>query len=517
MASPVREGEILAGKYRIERVLGEGGMGVVVAATHIHLDQKVAIKFLLPEALLNTEVVSRFAREARAAAKVQSEHVARVIDVSTLESGSPYMVMEYLEGEDLACALERVGRLPVGDAVDYLLQACEALAEAHAVGIVHRDLKPANLFLAKRADKTSIVKVLDFGISKATNAVGAMSDGVETKTSSLMGSPFYMSPEQLTSVKTVDARSDIWALGVILYELTTGLTPFYAETMPEIVAAILSAAPKPVREVEPSLPQAVAEVIHRCLLRDPKDRFANVGELANSLSEFSTGRSAKISAERISRVLGTESLASFGLQAPLSILGPSTGDSKPPPPSTAATSQIAPERASDASGLKASPATKVVGASTAASWGAGSGTHGPITDTDPKKKKPVLLFAGIVGACLAIGAAAILHKSDPPAGGSTGTTTTATTPSVTTPATVTTPPSIEKLATPDPVVPVPATVTAPGSATTAATAPTATAIKQPIRPTTTASAKPTAPTPPPSAAPPPSATAAKNPLQIQIK
>jgi serine/threonine-protein kinase len=343
-----------------------------------------------------------------------------------------------------------------------------------------------------------------------------MSDGVETKTSSLMGSPFYMSPEQLTSVKTVDARSDIWALGVILYELTTGLTPFYAETMPEIVAAILSAAPKPVREVEPSLPQAVADVIHKCLLRDPKDRFANVGELANSLSEFSTGRSAKISAERISRVLGTESLASFGLHAPLSILGPSTGESKPPPPLSGGTSKIAEPRPSDANELKAATATKVVGASTAASWGAGSGTHSPLTDTDAKKKKPVLLVAGIVGACLVtIGAAAMMKKSDPPAGGSTGTTTTA---SVTTPATVTAPPSIEKLATPDPIVP----VTVPGSATTAATPPTAATaatIKQPGRPTTTATAKATTSAPPPSAtaAPPPSATAAKNPLQIQIK
>jgi serine/threonine-protein kinase len=510
MASPVREGEILAGKYRIERVLGEGGMGVVVAATHIHLDQKVAIKFLLPEALLIDEVVSRFAREARAAAKVQSEHVARVIDVSTLESGSPYMVMEYLEGEDLAGALERAGRLPVGEAVDYLLQACEALAEAHAVGIVHRDLKPANLFLAKRADKTSIVKVLDFGISKATNAVGAMSDGVETKTSSLMGSPFYMSPEQLTSVKTVDARSDIWALGVILYELTTGLTPFYAETMPEIVAAILSAAPKPVREVEPSIPQTVADIIHRCLLRDPKARFANVGELANALSEFSTGRSAKISAERISRVLGTESLAAFGLHAPVSITGPTQSTA---PAITLAASQTAAPRPSGPGELEDSPATKVVGASTAASWGAGSGTHAPLGDTHARRKKPVALVAAIVGACLlTIGAAAMMKKSDPPAGGSSGPTTTATatatTPTVT--AAVSAAP-IEKLEPSDPIVPVPTAVPSATAAPTTTTAPTT--AKQPVRPTPTA--KTSAAPPPPSAAP--SATAAKNPLQIQIK
>jgi serine/threonine-protein kinase len=515
MASPVREGEILAGKYRIERVLGEGGMGVVVAATHIHLEQKVAIKFLLPEALLNAEVVSRFAREARAAAKVQSEHVARVIDVATLDSGSPYMVMEYLEGEDLAVALERLGQLPVGEAVDYLLQAAEALAEAHAVGIVHRDLKPANLFLAKRADKTSIVKVLDFGISKATNAVGALSDGVETKTSSLMGSPFYMSPEQLTSVKTVDARSDIWALGVILYELTTGVTPFYAETMPEIVAAILSAAPKPVREVRPDLPAAVADVIHRCLRRDPKERFANVGELAHALSEFSTGRSAKISADRISRVLGTESLASFGLM-PKSLIG-STATVEGAAPA-GASSVIAAPRPSDAEGLRpaAAGSPKTVGASTAASWGAGSGTQHSLNETGTRRKKPVLLVAGILGACLlTIGAAAIMKRNDPPAGsGSTGTAEVHAPPTaaVTTPASaVATTPPIERLETPDPIV--------MATATTAGIAAPRPDPKAHAKTTPPPSAKPAASVAPVVTAPatPPSATAAKNPLQIQIK
>ncbi len=165
MSEEVREGDVLAGKFRIERVLGQGGMGVVVAATHIQLDERVALKFLLPEALINSDAVARFAREARAAVKIKSEHVARVSDVGTLESGSPYMVMEYLHGQDLADWVRDRGAMPISDAVEFVLQACEALAEAHALGIVHRDLKPANLFVTLRADGTPCVKVLDFGIS----------------------------------------------------------------------------------------------------------------------------------------------------------------------------------------------------------------------------------------------------------------------------------------------------------------------------------------------------------------
>src|SRR5258706_970099 len=239
--APVREGEVLAGKYRIERVLGLGGMGIVVAARHVQLDQHVALKFLLPEALANKDVVQRFAREARAAAKIQSEHVARVIDVGTLDTGSPYMVMEYLEGSDLAHILQERGRLPFYEPVDYVLQACEAIAEAHAAGIVHRDLKPANLFLARRTNGRSIVKVLDFGISKVTK--GSQDDLSLTKTTSLVGSPLYMSPEQMTSARLTDTRSDIWALGVILYELVSGHTPFTAESVTGIVAAILPNEP----------------------------------------------------------------------------------------------------------------------------------------------------------------------------------------------------------------------------------------------------------------------------------
>jgi serine/threonine-protein kinase len=202
--TPVQEGEVLAGKYRVERVLGVGGMGVVVSALHLQLDERVALKFLLPEALANPEAVARFAREARAAVKIKSVHVARVSDVGTLETGAPYMVMEFLHGQDLSAVLRDRGPLPYPDAVEFVLQACEALSEAHALGIVHRDLKPANLFLITAADGSPCVKVLDFGISKLTSPSASDPDYAMTKTQAVMGSPLYMSPEQMTSSRGVD-------------------------------------------------------------------------------------------------------------------------------------------------------------------------------------------------------------------------------------------------------------------------------------------------------------------------
>jgi serine/threonine-protein kinase len=297
--APVQEGEILDGKYRVDRVLGVGGMGIVVAATHVALNQRVAIKFLLPAALGNPQTIERFAREARAAVQIQSEHVARVIDVGTLPTGSPYMVMEFLEGSDLADAVEKGGPMPIAQAVGYVLQACEALAEAHALGIVHRDLKPANLFLARRAGRDSIVKVLDFGISK-TSEKGP--SGL-TQTSAVMGSPYYMAPEQMMSSKDVDARSDIWALGIILYELLTGAPPFAADTMAEIVFMVTQRDPPPLGTKRADVPPQLATVIERCLSREPAQRYVNVAKLAAALAPFGPPRS-EISVERISRVLG---------------------------------------------------------------------------------------------------------------------------------------------------------------------------------------------------------------------
>ncbi|HEY3255973.1 MAG TPA: serine/threonine-protein kinase [Polyangiaceae bacterium] len=318
----VYAGQILGGKYRVDRVLGAGGMGMVVAATHLQLDERIAIKFLLPEALRNPEAVARFGREAKAAVKIRGEHVARVIDVGTFENGAPYMVMEHLDGRDLSTLIHERGALPPIDAVDAVLQACEALAEAHALGIIHRDLKPANLFMVRRPDGTPSVKVLDFGISKLT-AAGA--DHSMTKTSAVMGSPLYMSPEQMTASRHVDARTDIWAIGVVLFELLTGRVPFSAETLPEICGLILTAAPPAIRDFSPAVPDGLQEVVRRCLEKDRDRRFANVSELANALSPFGS-RATSRSVERIARILGASSMLDA---MPLSGPAPAPGNFGP--------------------------------------------------------------------------------------------------------------------------------------------------------------------------------------------
>jgi len=297
---PVQIGEILAGKYRVERVLGTGGMGVVVEAVHIELDQRVALKFMLPEAAANEAAVERFSREARASAKLQSDNIVHVTDIGTLATGEPFMVMEYLEGEDLGQILQAHGQLGVDDAIDYVLQACAGLAEAHATGIIHRDLKPANLFLARRVDTVSVVKIVDFGISKVRvpGVVGKL-----TNVRDLMGSPLYMSPEQLASSSDIDARTDIWSLGVILYELLTAAALFEGDTLPQLCSAVMLAIPLPILEKRPDLPAGLSEVVAKCLEKKANDRYSNVGELADALAPFAPPQSSA-TIVRISRVSG---------------------------------------------------------------------------------------------------------------------------------------------------------------------------------------------------------------------
>jgi serine/threonine-protein kinase len=282
MDRPAQPGDVLLGKYRVERVLGQGGMGFVVAARHVELGQLYAIKFLLPEVLAHHEALERFLREARAAAQLKSEHVARVHDVGRMQNGAPYMILEYLEGTDLKVHLSRQGPLPVEDAVTFVLHACDAIAEAHALGIIHRDLKPANLFLVRRRNGSSCVKVLDFGISKHTGT-----EEVDlTNTNMSLGSPLYMSPEQMSKTKAVDGRTDIWALGVILYELLTGNSPFRAGSMLEVAAKVLQQEPRPLREVRPDVPEGLVSLIGRCLRKHRDDRWTTVEEFVQALEEF---------------------------------------------------------------------------------------------------------------------------------------------------------------------------------------------------------------------------------------
>ena len=297
--SPVQEGDILAGRYRVERVLASGGMGVVVAATHIGLGQKVALKFLLPSVLSSQDAAARFDREARAAALLKSEHITRIIDVGKLENGAPYMVMEFLEGCDLADLLVRDGPLSVETAATYLLQACEGLGEAHAAQIVHRDLKPSNLFRASRPDGSPLIKILDFGISKVADAGQAS----VTSTAAVLGSPMYMSPEQMVSSKSVDARADIWSLGVVLYQLVSGHPPFEEETLPGLFVAISTKEPRPLSERMAAPPELQA-LIAKCLEKSPAARFQNVAELATALAPFAPN--AREHVDRIRRlVLGS--------------------------------------------------------------------------------------------------------------------------------------------------------------------------------------------------------------------
>lgn len=311
----VAEGQILAGKYRVERVLGAGGMGIVVAAHHIGLDEKVAIKFLLPEMLSNAEAVRRFSREARNAVKIKGEHMARVFDVGTLETGAPYMVMEFLEGGDLHHWLQERGPLPIEEAVDFVLQTCEVIAEAHSLGIIHRDLKPANLFCVRRADGRLSVKVLDFGISKVTRLGGSLPNLGMTSTGALMGSPFYMSPEQMESSNTVDARTDIWALGVIIQELVTGKVPFPGDTLLEVARKVAGRPAPPLCAFRPDAPEGLQAVVSQCLEKDWERRYRNVAELAMALLPFGPKR-AKASVERISDIIHTAGLSASALSLP---------------------------------------------------------------------------------------------------------------------------------------------------------------------------------------------------------
>ncbi len=303
----VREGDILAGKYRIERILGVGGMAMVVAAHRMDLDQWVAIKFLLPEMLTNPDVVARFAREARAAVRITGEHVARVFDVGTLETGAPYIVMEYLQGIDLGMWIQQRGALPIAQAADFLIQACVAIAEAHGLGIIHRDIKPSNLFCVRGADGQLAIKVLDFGIAKipSFNAAG---HGIVTKTTAIMGSPLYMSPEQTQSARDVDSRADIWALGIVLYELLAGRVPFAGETMGEIIVKIATQTPEPLRSFRPDLPDGLEAIFRKCTEKDRERRYRNVGELALALMPFAPP-SSKGAVEKISAIVQTRGLS----------------------------------------------------------------------------------------------------------------------------------------------------------------------------------------------------------------
>jgi len=281
----LKEGDVVAGRYRLERVIGKGGMGVVVLAHHLELEERVAVKFLTADALSEPEAVARFDREIRAAARLKNEHVARVYDAGKLPDGGRFMVLEYLDGEDLAARVRRLGPLNPVLAVRYVLQACAAVLEAHGLGIVHRDLKPGNLFVVPRTDGAEVVKVLDFGVMKRLLGSKIGAEPQQTEPGTIVGTPYYTSPEQLRGSTSVDIRSDIWSLGATLFELLCGVPPFSGTTYPQVIANVLESEPPALEPLCPTLPPGLGDVVVRCLKKDPAERFENVAELAVALSE----------------------------------------------------------------------------------------------------------------------------------------------------------------------------------------------------------------------------------------
>jgi serine/threonine protein kinase len=321
---PFSPGDIIGGKYQVTELLGVGGVGFVVAAIHMELGEKVALKFLQPDMLDNTQVVGRFSQEALASVKIKSEHVARVFDVGTLPDGAPFIVIEHLEGKDLDDILRQYGPMPIKRAVDYVMQACEALANAHACGVVHRDIKPENLFLTRRAQGMDVIKVLDFGISKVALTGTAIEPRVPlVKTMLPVGSPLYMSPEQVRASQDIDSRTDIWSVGCVLYELLGGHAAFDAPSITEVSARILEQEPTPLRSLRPDVPSELEAIIQRCLEKDPDQRYQNVAELALALYPFGPRR-ARISAERCCLLLnvGETSFSEFELPS-ISLVAPS--------------------------------------------------------------------------------------------------------------------------------------------------------------------------------------------------
>ncbi|WP_437656286.1 serine/threonine-protein kinase [Sorangium sp. So ce1182] len=372
-------GTLIAGRYRVNRLLAKGAMGAVVAATHVELDELRAIKLLLPATAADPEMCERFLREARIAARLKSDHVVKVHEIGQLDGGLPFMVMEFLAGRDLRVIRKQRGPLPIEEATLYVIQACDALAEAHALGLVHRDVKPANLFLTHAGDGAPCIKVLDFGISKVSRAASLGVSEMQTSTGQMLGTPHYMPPEQMRGQRDVDARADIWAIGSLLYVLLTGRYPMHARSV-QTVSLVLGGkfVPPLPSKVRRGLTPEIDPIIMRCLERDRDRRWPDVAELALALSPFAPPAAQSL-VERIQRVLrgGTRE---WTAGAPASAGGAGTRDGAPASAGGADTGAGAPASAGGAG-------TRDGGATPDAS-GPGSSTGGVVVALRPDEPLP---------------------------------------------------------------------------------------------------------------------------------
>ena len=278
------KGETIGGKYRCLRVLGTGGMGAVYEAEHTGTGRRVAVKVINAEMAAKSEMVARFQREARAAGAIETSHIVQVLDMGTdVDSGVIYMVMELLRGEDLKALFDRLRRLPQNLALRLVGQACVGLAKAHATGVVHRDIKPANLFLAHQDTGSVIVKIVDFGIAKIMVEPGEGEEAQLTRTGGMLGSPVYMSPEQATGRKTIDHRTDIWSMGVLLYQGLTGKLPYHEQSLGALLLAICSEHPRPIQDLAPWVSPELAELVHAMLVHDPAARFQSMQAVLDAI------------------------------------------------------------------------------------------------------------------------------------------------------------------------------------------------------------------------------------------